>query len=143
MTAFDPDAYLAAPTPKATAFNPDDYLAAPSGKSAAYKEGRSSNGSLQGLITSVNGPLLGFADEALGALGAPLKSLVTGRSVGDEYRELRDSYRGMQDQYSADHPYMTPASQIAASAPLGVIWASAHMTVPVTTGYSTESTPFE
>lgn len=121
MTAFNPDEYLAAPTPKAAAFNPDAYLAAPIGKSAAYKEGRSSNGSLQGLITSVNGPLLGFADEALGALGAPLKSLVTGRSVGDEYRELRDSYRGMQDQYSADHPYMAPASQIAASAPLGMM----------------------
>lgn len=86
--------------------------------SPAYDEGRQSNSSLQGLVAAVNGPLMGFGDEVLGALGAPLKSLVNGQSVGDNYRELRDGYRGMIDARTEDAPVTTALTQLATSAPM-------------------------
>ena len=90
---------------------------APKG-SAAYQQGRQASSSLQGLVSVANGPLMGFADEALAGLGTPLKALVTGQSMGDSYRELRDGYRGMQDQRRDDAPWTTGITQAAASAPL-------------------------
>ena len=90
-------------------------------KSPSYKAGRSANSSLQGLVAAINGPLFGFADEALGALGAPLKSLVNGQSLGDNYREGRDNYRGMIDARTEEAPWTTGATQLMTSAPLGTL----------------------
>ena len=104
-------------------------------RSAAYLDGKNNtNGSLQGLVSVVNGPLLGFGDEVLAALGTPLKAAVTGQSMGDTYRELRDGYRGMQDAQAEQNPWTTALTQTAASAPLGAIkWGAtaANATKPV------------
>lgn len=90
-------------------------------KSAAYDEGRQANSSLQGLVAAVNGPLMGFGDEVLAALGTPLKSLVNGQSMGDNYRELRDGYRGMIDARTEEAPITTALTQAATSAPMLVL----------------------
>lgn len=95
-------------------------------KSIAYEEGRQvSNPFVRGLVNVANGPLMGFGDEVLGALGAVGKTLTNGQSFKDNYRETRDMYRGIQDQYKEDFPIASVATQLAGSAP--VIAANAPM----------------
>lgn len=112
-------------------------------KSAAYEDGRNSNSSLQGLVAAANGPLMGFGDEALAALGTPLKSMVNGQSMGDTYRELRDGYRGMIDARTEDSPITTALTQAATSAPLlalnplGKVAGAAKSLVPFMSGTKT------
>jgi hypothetical protein len=106
-------------------------------KSAAYGEGKQSNSSLQGLVAAVNGPLMGFGDEVLAALGTPLKSLVNGQSMGENYRELRDGYRGMIDARTEEAPVTTALTQAATSAPmlvlnpLGKVFGAAKSAIPL------------
>jgi len=90
-------------------------------KSPAYEEGRKANSSLQGLVAAVNGPLMGYGDEVLAALGTPLKSLVNGMPMSENYRELRDGYRGMTDARKDEAPVTTALTQIATSAPMMVL----------------------
>jgi hypothetical protein len=89
--------------------------------STAYKEGREANSSLQGLVAAINGPLMGFGDEVLAGLGTPLKAALNGQSMSETYRELRDGYRGMQDQRKDEAPWTTGLTQAAASAPMLVL----------------------
>lgn len=90
-------------------------------KSAQYEDGKKTNPSLQGLVAAVNGPLMGFGDEVLAALGTPLKSVVSGQSMGDTYRGLRDEYRGMIDARTEAAPITTALTQAAVSAPMMVL----------------------
>lgn len=88
-------------------------------KSASYKEGKQvANPIARGVVNAINGPLMGFGDEVLGALGAVGKTLTNGQSFGQNYRETRDMYRGMQDQYKEDFPIGSVATQLATSAPM-------------------------
>lgn len=105
-------------------------------RSASYREGRQVGSPIvRGLVNAVNGPLMGFGDEVLGALGAVGKTLTNGQSFGDNYRETRDMYRGVQDQYKEDFPIGSTVTQLAASAPmivanpLGKAFTSAATTV--------------
>lgn len=85
--------------------------------SADYRAGRQvSNPVARGVINAVNGPLLGFGDEVLGALGA-LGKIGNGQPFGQNYQETRDMYRGVQDQYKEDFPIGSVATQLATSAP--------------------------
>lgn len=89
------------------------------GKQSSYAEGRQvSNPVARGVVNAVNGPLMGFGDEILGALGAVGRTLTNGQSFGDNYRETRDMYRGVQDQYKEDFPIGSVVTQLGASAPL-------------------------
>lgn len=80
-----------------------------------------SRGALKGLVSALQGPAFGFADEALAALAAPGKSLVTGKSLADSYREQRDTYRGLTEEARKQNPMMSAGTSMMASAPTMLI----------------------
>lgn len=95
-----------------------------------YSAGRQAAGWKQGLASVANGPLLGFGDEILGAVGAAYDTLKNSSGIvsvpaaernkgfSDLYRENRDYVRGMQDQQKEVNPITTAVTQTMASAPL-------------------------
>ena len=99
---------------------PDKYDAAfkKYSKSDSYEAGRNAPGALRGLMSVINGPTMGFGDEIIGALGAPLNALVNGGSITDRYKEGRDYARGAQDMERETNPWTTGLTQAAASAPM-------------------------
>lgn len=98
-----------------------------------------------GLLGLGQGVTLGFADEGKAALGAGLDEIMeqAGKvkawwkdeeipkdtvSIGERYRQLRDTYRGELAQAAEDQPFAYGAGQVTgslpafiASAPLGVV----------------------
>jgi len=104
-----------------------------------YAAGRQADGWKQGLASVINGPLMGFGDEVLGAVGGAYDSIKNSNVFGDKvssvglsglvkgekpkgfadyYRENRDYVRGMQDRQAEDNPITTAVAQSMASAPL-------------------------
>lgn len=77
----------------------------------------------RGLVSSLQGPTFGFADEALGALGAIGSMTGTALAGGDvpslpdAYRMQRDRLRAMEERQKQEYPILTGATQLAASAP--------------------------
>ena len=91
----------------------------PKAKNKDYQAGKEKPGALQGLASVINGPLMGFGDEVLGAVGGAIDTLKPGsKSFADNYRANRDTVRGMQDQQREDNPWMTGITQAMASAPM-------------------------
>lgn len=89
------------------------------GRSNAYFGGRGeSNPVTRGLANVIQGATFGFGDEILGALKTAVEAPFDKRTLGELYRDNRDFYRGVQDQYKQDFPVGSMATQIAASAPL-------------------------
>lgn len=97
---------------------------------ADLKAGREAPGALRGLLSVAQGPTFGFADEIIGALSAPGKSLVNGQSLGQNYREMRDYARGAAAQESENNPVTSAVTRGMAAAPtmmLGKAKAAAGM----------------
>lgn len=132
MAGFDPDVFGG--TTESAGFDPEVFSLSgrktsqptqPAPVNRAYQDGRSAEGWKQGLASVANGPLLGFADEIGGAVGAvidqlkprTLSDLIAPKTFGDRYRENRDALRGMQDQQREDNPWTTGVTQAMASAP--------------------------
>lgn len=103
-------------------------------RSTAYESGRNASGAVQGALSVLNGPTLGFGDEIVGAVGGALKTLtqpdlglsdlVLGnkkKSFSENYREARDFARGAQDNQQEVNPWTTGVTQAMASAPLVVL----------------------
>lgn len=99
-----------------------------------FKQGRDAPGALRGLVSGLQGPTFGFADELLGGLGAIGKTLVNGQSFGDNYREMRDYYRGASKQAEQDAKDVlgdiggsafTMATRGAAAAPTALVGRAA------------------
>lgn len=93
-------------------------------ESADFTKGRKDP--IRGLYAGLQGPSFGFSDEVLGFLGAAGKTLVNNASFGDNYREMRDYYRGAAKQAEQDSVDVlgkvgggafNAATQLAASAP--------------------------
>ena len=84
---------------------------------ADIKAGRDAPGALRGLLSVAQGPTFGFADEIIGALSAPGKSLVNGQSLGQNYREMRDYARGAAAQESENNPVTSALTRGMAAAP--------------------------
>ena len=95
-------AELAAQAPK---FNKDE------------QRGRELPSPLQGGISAISNGLMGFGDEAYGALGG-LGAAVTGNDIKQAYLENRDLIRGAQKQYAQDYPVTNAVTGIMAGAPL-------------------------
>jgi len=85
--------------------------------SPGYQLGRGANSSLQGLAAAMQGPTFGFADEISGAINAPLQTLLNDQSLAENYRNIRDRYRGMADASRANNPWTTGITQAMTSAP--------------------------
>ena len=86
-----------------------------------YQAGKQAPGALQGALSVMNGPLMGFGDEVAGAVGGAYDALIKGRPLKDAYLENRDFARGAQDSQKEQNPWTTGITQIAASAPLGAL----------------------
>lgn len=95
-------------------------LEAKAGKSD-YQKGREAPGALQGLASVINGPLMGFGDEVLGAVGGAIDTLKGDGSFSENYRANRDTVRGMQDKQREENPWTTGITQAMASAPLSLV----------------------
>lgn len=88
-------------------------------QSAEYARGRNDfNPAGRGLAGALNGPLMGFADEIGGALGAVARQMTVGGDFAQNYRDKRDYIRGLQDQNEASSPATNAITQLMASAPL-------------------------
>ena len=94
-------AELAAQAPK---FNKDE------------QRGRELPSPAQGGISAISNGLMGFGDEAYGALGG-LGAAVTGNDIKQAYLENRDLIRGAQNQYAQDYPVTNAVTGVMAGAP--------------------------
>lgn len=104
-----------------------------------YQAGKQAAGWKQGLASVANGPLMGFGDEVLGAVGGAYDTLKQSNPFGDKvssvglnglvrgdqpktfaenYRANRDAVRGMQDNQAEVNPITTAVTQTMASSPL-------------------------
>ena len=100
-------------------------------KSATYRQGEGAASALQGFFNALNGPTLGFGDEVAGVGGAIAGKVAdilgrgNGKSMADNYREVRDYVRGAQDKFSADSPILAGATKLAAAAPVFMLGGAA------------------
>lgn len=109
-------------------------------KSAAYKEGQQAPGAAQGALSALQGPTFGFADEAIGSIGALMKRRLEGGQSGigaairqavgidqpaptglsglkSDYQYIRDYVRGASDAQQELNPWTTGITRGMASAP--------------------------
>jgi hypothetical protein len=101
-------------------------------QSASYMDGRhEAPGAVQGLISVMQGPTFGFGDEIAGAIGGAYKTmtqpslglsdLVLGKkqpTFSDNYKSVRDYFRGAADSQAEENPITTMLTRGMASAPL-------------------------
>lgn len=84
----------------------------------ARKKGAGLPSSVQGLLTALQGPNLGFGDEMAGA-GAAFAGVTSGDfNVADNYVQGRDMARGAQADFEQQRPVLAGTTKFAASAPL-------------------------
>ena len=83
--------------------------------------GANAPGAVQGLISVLQGPTLGFADEILGGVGGAFDALRKGGGYLPNYRANRDYLRGAAEFQQKQNPVTTGITQAMASAPLSVL----------------------
>lgn len=87
----------------------------------AKVEGANAPGAARGLISVLQGPTLGFADEILGGIGGAYDALTKGGGYLPNYRANRDYLRGAEEYEQQQNPYTTGITQAMATAPLSVL----------------------
>ena len=87
----------------------------------AKVEGANAPGAARGLISVLQGPTLGFADEILGGIGGAYDALTKGGGYLPNYRANRDYLRGAAEYEQQQNPYTTGITQAMATAPLSVL----------------------
>ena len=87
----------------------------------AKAEGANAPGALRGLISVLQGPTLGFADEILGGVGGAYNALTQGGGFSKNYQQARDYLRGAAEYEQRENPLTTGITQTMASAPLSVL----------------------
>jgi hypothetical protein len=83
--------------------------------------GANAPGAVRGLISVLQGPTLGFADEILGGVGGAYDALTKGGGYLPNYRANRDYLRGAAEYQQKQNPWTTGITQTMASAPLSVL----------------------
>tara|TARA_R110000868_G_scaffold47099_1_gene154943 strand:+ start:1327 stop:3396 length:2070 start_codon:yes stop_codon:yes gene_type:complete len=83
--------------------------------------GANAPGATRGLISVLQGPTLGFADEILGGVGGAYDTLTKGGDYLPNYRANRDYLRGAAEYEQKQNPVTTGITQAMASAPLSVL----------------------
>lgn len=83
--------------------------------------GANAPGATRGLISVLQGPTLGFADEILGGVGGAYDTLTKGGDYLTNYRANRDYLRGAAEYEQKQNPVTTGITQTMASAPLSVL----------------------
>jgi len=83
--------------------------------------GANAPGATRGLISVLQGPTLGFADEILGGIGGAYDTLTKGGDYLPNYRANRDYLRGAAEYEQKTNPWTTGITQTMASAPLSFL----------------------
>jgi hypothetical protein len=83
--------------------------------------GANAPGAVQGLVSVLQGPTLGFSDEILGGIGGAYDALTKGGGYLPNYRANRDYLRGAAEYQQKQNPWTTGITQTMASAPLSVL----------------------
>lgn len=76
---------------------------------------------VQGFMSAMQGPTLGFLDEAVGGLSALGKIPQGTDAMVQQYRDARDAVRANVEDYEKDYPTLATLSRVAASAPTAVL----------------------
>lgn len=94
---------------------------------AAKSNGEGKPSAVAGFVSAMQGPTLGFYDEAVGATGAAVEALGnltplgTGRTIGEAYRHHRDAARASAETYEKANPVLSHVERAAASLPLAFV----------------------
>lgn len=123
-----PDQSPAAPSVPQTADGPwSKHATQPNAQlanSQAKANGESAPGLLKGMISTMQGPAMGFADELAGVGGAITGTLANltpygdGKSFAQNYRDTRDAARAASESHMKDNPVLGHVERIAASLPV-------------------------
>lgn len=90
----------------------------------AKANGESAPGLLKGMISTMQGPAMGFADELAGVGGAitgvvaNLTPYGDGKSFAQNYRDTRDAARAASESHLKENPVLGHVERIAASLPV-------------------------
>lgn len=103
-------------------YKPDEILKF-LGKSPAYREGTQKSTTQRGIVTALQGPTFGFADELAGAISAPFRAMQQNIPLGQAYQQGRDIVRGQTESFEAERPFTAAGLQIAASGPMALLKA--------------------
>lgn len=71
----------------------------------------------KGVTSAAQGLSFGFADEAVGALAAPLTALQSGNSIGEEYQINRDALRLANQADREENPIRSTVTEVAGALP--------------------------
>ena len=97
----------------------------------ARKKGAQLPSAVQGLMSAMQGPTFGFADEIAGA-GAAFGGLLSGdTNIAENYRSGRDLYRGGAADFQSRNPGQATLTQLATSAPVIAATGGAASPAPV------------
>lgn len=96
-----------------------EQVAIPASRKATAK-GRAAPRDLQIVVNALQGPMLGFADEALGVVGGAGNVLMGGK-FRDGYERVRDYARGASDAESENYPLVSGATQLVAALPTAAL----------------------
>lgn len=123
-----PDQSPAAPSVPQTAEGPwSKHATQPNAQlanSQAKANGESAPGLLKSMISTMQGPAMGFADELAGVGGAITGTLANltpygdGKSFAQNYRDTRDAARAASESHMKDNPVLGHVERIAASLPV-------------------------
>jgi len=90
-------------------------------QSKEYYQGAQLPTAVRGLASAVGGPTFQFADELVGALTAPYRSLTENIPLGEAYRQGRDVVRGAAQSFEKEYPFVSAGGQAVASLPLMLV----------------------
>lgn len=93
------------------------------GQSPAYRAGTQKSTTQRGIVTALQGPTFGFADELAGAISAPFLAAQQNIPLGQAYQQGRDIVRGQTESFEAERPFTAAGLQIAASGPMALLKA--------------------
>ncbi len=103
-------------------YKPDEILKF-LGQSPAYREGTQKPTTQRGIMTALQGPTFGFADELAGAITAPFTAMSQNIPLGQAYQQGRDIVRGQTESFEKERPFTAAGLQIAASGPMALLKA--------------------
>jgi hypothetical protein len=103
-------------------YKPDEILKF-LGQSSAYREGTQKSTLQRGVVTALQGPTFGFADELAGAISAPFTAMSQNIPLSQAYQQGRDVVRGQTESFEKERPFTAAGLQIAASGPMALLKA--------------------
>lgn len=96
-------------------------------QTAAKSKEENKPSAVAGIVSAMQGPTLGFYDEAVGVAGAAVEAVGnltpwgSGRSIGEAYKLHRDGARASADAYIRENPTLGHVERAVASIPVALV----------------------